>query len=506
MGKTYPSSATDLEKHLSSIATRIFGNRFMQDQTLYEYLIEFLLVFVSAKDEQLEDGRMQFHDSSEVKLEYWVEPRMGLRRFIFFDKARKNGIVPIDQQAYQELIQLLKQNIIADTDMDKQDIIDGMQDLLHGYAVVVRKRNWCAQMLLPVCSEMILCDAMPNEKNRRKLHWSKDEEKEKVDSSFHFDKRNFIARGGEVYYLHILQALEGDAGKRGKLELLLQKLLGSENNKLSEICNMVQKSWEVSMGYEKIDISQHLSLSFIPEEAYKECGAYSVDELVNFLSSRLSAINKIEILAKGIMFQIMRMLSWRVDNYLGTTRKTWIVDMNGSSGNTVKKIAAQGFRNIENGFMMALNKSAREIGDEKIPKEKYMSMLNKARRSSLDIFRSKGKELQCIIPTNGQFERFSLSEDVIRFLVLALIPPRKKMTLNMFLEKLYKHYGIVIGPEEYRRSIDTGAKLELALANSFSENLGAFQAFLKATGFLRELSDATSIVVNPYNDVLEEQA
>lgn len=224
MGKTYPSSVTDLEKHLSSIATRIFGNRFMQDQTLYEYLIEFLLVFVSAKDAQLEDGRMQFHDSSEGKLEYWVEPRMGLRRFIFFDKARKNGVVPIDEQAYQELMQTLKQNIIADTDMDKQEIIDGMQDLLHGYAVVVRKRNWCAQMLLPVCSEMILCDAMPNEKKRRELRWSKDGEKEKVDSSFHFDKRNFIARGGEVYYLHILQALEGKAEKREKLESLLQKL------------------------------------------------------------------------------------------------------------------------------------------------------------------------------------------------------------------------------------------------------------------------------------------
>ena len=505
MGKTYPKSVEDLEKHLSNIGTRLFGNRFKSDQTLYEYLIEFLLIFVSAKDIDWETGKMQFHQSSDARLEYYVEPRMGLRRFVFYDKARKNGTVPIDEQAYRELIQTLNYNIEAETDIEKQEIIDGIQDLLHGYAVVVRKRNWCAQMLLPVCPEMILCDAMPEEKNRRGLRWTNDEDRAKVDNSFAFNKRNFIARGGEIYYLHILQAIEGDCEKKEKLEVLLQKLLGWKNNKLSEVCNMVQKSWEVTMGFEKKDVIQHLSLSFIPEEAYKECGAYAVDELINFLSSGLPSINKIEILANGIMFQIMRMMSWRVDNYLDIEKRAWIVDMKGGSSNTVKKIAAENFRQIENGFMTALNKSARDIGDKVIPREKYMTMLNKARISSLDVFRSKGKELKCIIPIMGQFERYSLSEDIIRFLVLSLIPPQKKMTLNMFLSKLYLQYKIVIGPEEYRKSIDTGSKLEPALANSFTENLGAFQTFLKATGFLRELSDATSIVVNPYNNVLEDQ-
>ena len=42
------------------------------------------------------------------------------------------------------------------------------------------------------------------------------------------------------------------------------------------------------------------------------------------------------------------------------------------------------------------------------------------------------------------------------------------------------------------------------MENSFLENKLAFQEFLKATGFLHELSDATSIVVNPYSNVLEE--
>lgn len=497
MGNTYPRTADDIDKHMSNISTRLFGNRFLADQTLYEYLIEFLLVFVSAKNEDLKTGKMKFHNNSDSKLEYWIEPRMGLRRFIFFDKSRKNGSVQVDEKAYSEILDILKRNISDCSDEESKDIIEGIQDLLHGYAVVIKKRNWCAQALLPVCPEMVVCDAMPNQKKRKVLDWH--ENKDIVDTSFIFDKRNFLARGGEVYYLHLLQVLDKAPEKKEKLEKLLVNLMSGENNKLSAICNLIQNLWESSINLDKDNLFERMRISFIPEDAYEECGEYSVSELINYLSSELPAINKIEVLAKGMMFQIMRMLSWRVDNYLNIDKKAWIVDMNGGTTDTVKKLAADNYRTIEADFMTALNKSARDIG---IPEKEYMTKLNKAKKSSLDLFRSKGKELQCIIPTNGQFERFSLSEDVIRFLVLALIPPKKKMTLNMFLENLYKHFGIIIGPEEYRESINGSSKLEASLSNSFIENVNAFQAFLKATGFLRELSDATSIVVNPYNDVM----
>ena len=202
-----------------------------------------------------------------------------------------------------------------------------------------------------------------------------------------------------------------------------------------------------------------------------------------------------------LILNVENIVLWRVSNYLGVEKNPWVVDMNKGAKNNVKKIAAEKYREIEDTFMTALNKAARDL---ELEEDERMKQLSKARRSSLDIFRIKGKELQCIIPTNGPFERFSLSEDIIKFLVLSLVPPKKKMTLNMFLEKLYSHYAIVIGPNEYKKSIGTGRKLEASLANSFVENVNSFQSFLKATGFLRELSDATSIVVNPYDNVLED--
>ena len=62
---TFPSWMEDDYNKIANkgpLSTLIFGHRFKVDQTLYEYLTEFLLVFVSAKNEDLQEGKMQFHD------------------------------------------------------------------------------------------------------------------------------------------------------------------------------------------------------------------------------------------------------------------------------------------------------------------------------------------------------------------------------------------------------------------------------------------------------------
>ena len=52
--ETFPSWMKDDYRKIANkgpLSTLIFGHRFKSDQTLYEYLTEFLLVFVSAKNE-----------------------------------------------------------------------------------------------------------------------------------------------------------------------------------------------------------------------------------------------------------------------------------------------------------------------------------------------------------------------------------------------------------------------------------------------------------------------
>lgn len=501
--KTYPADVK-LRGEKRAIASEIYGNRFHADQTLYEYLIEFLLIFVSEDDEGVNPKEaFSFHDPNATgNLYYKVQPRMGLKRFIFFDKNKKNDAIKIDRDAYNAMMDALMEKIEDCEAEEKRDVLEALQDLLHGYAVVLKKRTWCAQAMLPLCPEVIFCEAMPKKNVRKDLKWDTviqeelEQDRRVVDSEFDFDKRNFLARGGELYYLHILQGLkQGKPEEKERLEWLFKEQLLEKGKKFSDVANFVQNTWEERMGYTSHPIKR-LGISFIPEDAYKNIAHDSVEELINYMSCRMHPVKKIELLSKGIMVQIMRMLSVATTNYLSQERECWIMDICGSTGNVVKKIASNSFINVEGTFTTAIGKSTDSSDDFE-----RLKLIKKAKKDSFDIFKSKGKELQCIIPTSGPYERFSLPEDCMRFLVLAIIPPQQKMTVDMFLEQLYEKYRIVIGPAQYKSMSGLESINDRALANSFIENMNAFQDFLKATGFLRELSDATSIVVNPYEDL-----
>ena len=510
--KTYPEDYVPRNPKKMALAADVFGNRFHADQTLYEYLIEFLLIFVSEDDDKNNPKeKLAFHNpESKGNLYYTVEPRMGLRRFIFFDRNKKNDAIAIDRKAYDELLRKLKEKIDSDDDEEKTRIIEALQDLLHGYAVVLKKRTWCAQAMLPLCPELVFCEAMPNSNVRVNLLWDisqdklfdsnrkkedKEVEIEEIDRGFVFNKRNFLARGGELYYLHLLQGMKGQSAKRKRLEYLLKEQLVDQGKKMSIISNFVQKTWEERMGYDE-PLTERIAIAFIPENAYAGIARDSVDELISFMSCRMHPVQKIELLAKGIMLQVMRMLSVASTNYLNSPRDYWIIDITGTMAEVVKKTAASRFILVQDSFTTAIGKS---IGGT-TSKEKLKN-ISKVRKDSYDIFKAKGKELQCIIPTSGPNERFSLSEDCIRFLVLALVSPGEKMTLDMFLAKLFDKYRIIIGPTEYKEIEDNE---NIMLTNSFQMNLDSFQDFLKATGFLRELSDATSIIENPYDEIRGE--
>jgi len=499
--QTYPENVQPDSR--ATLATLIYGNRFHADQTLPEYLIEFLLIFCAEK-EQLDGGKLRFHDPyNKDVLYYTVEPRMGLKRFIFFDKSKKNDAALIDKIAYQKLLDALSKKIKDADSNEKMEFLESLQDLFHGYAVVLKKRTWCAQAMLPICPEVIFCEAMPRKKDRAKLDWEKisndPDKKFDVDNLFDFDKRNFLARGGELYYLHILQGLQKMPKEQVRLEYFLRDLLLHQGNKMSKIALFIQSTWEETMGYDESP-KKRLKLAYIPENAYKDVAEYSVNELINYLSCRMHPVKKIELLSKGVMLQILRMLTVATTKYIGEKRECWLVDMKGLTENIVKKISSNGFRKVEDSFVSALGQKSVEMSVDDV--DKRMQEVRKARKDSLDIFRSKGKELQCIIPMSGPYERFTLPEDSIRFLVLAIVKPGEKMTIDMFLDELYKHYRIVIGPTEYKLMT---TDIDNSLTNSFLENKLAFQEFLKATGFLHELSDATSIVVNPYEKIKEDK-
>jgi hypothetical protein len=64
---------------------------------------------------------------------------------------------------------------------------------------------------------------------------------------------------------------------------------------------------------------------------------------------------------------------------------------------------------------------------------------------------------------------------------------------------LYEHYNLVISAEEYK--LCSNATLDIEQSNVLENNSIAFQRLLKSAGFLKTLSDATAIIVNPYAKV-----
>lgn len=501
---TFPLNIPEFE-NTKNIANKLFGNRFHNDQTLYEYLIEFLLIFVSAKDIDTYSDTLRFHTPNE-ELSYYAERKMGLKRFIFYDNAKKDTSIPLDENAYNELCSLIKENMDTTTSEEAETALSALQDLLRGYAVVLKKRSWCAQQTLPICPELVFCEAMPNQKKR--LINTKSHTEITIDSEFEFAQRNFLARGGELYYLHLLQALEKDSTgeKRNKLNYLLKTLMCKQGANISKLSRSIINEWEnkiVNENTDKSKLYQEYKLSYIPEKAYRKCEGFAVDELINYLSSDFQQIKKIEILAKGVMFQVMRMMCCAVSEELNQEVKPWIVDMTNNSSSAVKKIATESFMLVEEDFKNAINKKAKEMNLEE---QELIKRIREGQKESLDIFRSKGKEMRCIIPISGSSERFTLSEDVLRFLVTSLITPGERITLNMFLDRLYEHYHIVIGPKQYENCINKANVDNINIKNSLYENEICFQKFMKSTGFLKELSDSTSLVYNPYNLVDEEDA
>ena len=124
--------------------------------------------------------------------------------------------------------------------------------------------------------------------------------------------------------------------------------------------------------------------------------------------------------------------------------------------------------------------------------EKKNTITDAAKDTSL-LVRKLGKDIGLVIPPTGPSMRMTLNESLVKILVLTLIKPGERLLFTTFLQKSYEHFNIIIGPKEAQLHFE-----DISYLNDFSENERAFLELLRTCGFLRNLSDATSIVENPF--------
>jgi hypothetical protein len=312
----------------------------------------------------------------------------------------------------------------------KKNSITIIQNLLCGFSAVNQSRSWFDQSVLPICPEVILPEGMGLKKWRQDMTFAHDNPD--VDGKFDYHRYTYMCRGGEVYYLHLMNALVENPGYKAEIETRLRDMVTSFPQ-FSYLCNFVKGTWaEYYTANQDVPVVTK-ELGAIPLK-FSQRNLQTLEELSNFLSSKAHPFEKMEALANGIILQIMRMM------YLAAATETesncWVIDVNcaGFENIEAKKCAISSFKHNEEIISTYLYQGLTDYRDLLSTKKDDQALIKDAANDSYRLFRKLGKMIGVIIPISGKGMRFTLSEDIIKFLVLAIIPPKQMITLNTFVE------------------------------------------------------------------------
>jgi hypothetical protein len=130
-----------------------------------------------------------------------------------------------------------------------------------------------------------------------------------------------------------------------------------------------------------------------------------------------------------------------------------------------------------------------KIGLEKV-------VLSQTDKNFLPIHKAILKEIGLAGYRTGENYRYTLSDNVVKVLVLSLLKPGDKMEFTDFVHEVWNNFGLIIGLREAKEAgIYQESKLNIRY---FEENLEQFRDRLRNNGLLREFSDATALVENRY--------
>ena len=461
----------------------------------------------------LAEKRIEIPDSQNEKYEYFpsipenydekiaFRPNVGigLKRFIFFNHSKPEGKANVDKDAYQACIKVLQNHIESDDAQERKQLVSILQDLFFGFNATPQARSWFDKNMLPICPEVILPEGMGVRTVRNGLSFSPGSSD--IDKKFSYDRYTYMCRGGEVYYLHLLNGINRmpDDIVRNTITKHFRKLLTESFPQFSQLSTFVEKTWEEYMSIDD-DLRPEKKLAWIPS-GYSCRSQKTAREICTLLQCAIHPFEKIQILSDGIIIQLMRVMYEQASNIVEQKSDLWVLDLC-KDDPEMRKIAAEGFVINEDGMQEYLRKGFAYFKNKpdlyKAKDTDGKKDISDAADVSYKLCRKLGKQLGFIIPIKGSYMRFTLNERILKFMVLSLIEPKKKVTFDRFLELLNEHFGIVVDRTIYFSHVKDGNLLPLADYSVLDKNKQAMLELLKNCGFLRNLSDATSIVENPF--------
>ncbi|MCP4401946.1 MAG: hypothetical protein GY801_32190 [bacterium] len=502
-------------------AIQVYGRRFYKPQTEIEYLVEFFLVFVSQKivgesgkkfSSGFPDLQLLKEWPEESALDYLPPTKIVLKLFTFLGSSQLESRHQCHQKRFDELLQNLKEHIEVSPALSKNDVLTWVEQVLFGFVGVAQNRAWSTQCFLPITSGLIAGETIwesSRAKKEPKLSWIVALKSGMFSSSKHV----FLGRGGELLYLQLcnffrlvdspelcdfekkIGFLEGTAKElQQDLESALWKFLGSIP-KLEDLIKWVENADRETLQEQNEPLAK---CGWCPVESWKETFFFAY-EMRNVCNATLDPLEKVEMLKLCCVLQVMRTLCAQAARHWeglsddirgsgGANGFAWIVTAQDAQERSLKELARRNLVRVQEIIHGVLRHSELNMSDDYNYKN--------ADEQAQDLFVKLGKKIGFIVPWKGPGARFVMTEALLRYFVLALLPPGTRMTLRSFKETLFRHYGIGVNGEHLNKAIrwtHPGQPFELrSLEDDWLEEL------LRATGFLIPLSDAVSLVHNPF--------
>lgn len=523
-------------------AIRLFGRRFSEDQQTMDMLAEFLLVCASDKKIYKDPFSAFFPDEETLRdwrtksagLSYFPKARLNLKLFAFLESSRLDTRHRSHRNHAEQLWKKLSDGLDLDTPSEKNAFLKTLSALFLGFWGNGASRTWCAQTFLPFCRELLCGEEIWNVTKARSVDpadW--DEVLDNFSTLFDSSKHRFLARSGESLYLQICNALtqtkeevvEEILSRPGislstseatpsllkeNLTEALASFFDATPKALSDIIRFVDMSTDVETQQASDFPSgepRNVSCGWIPQKSWTEGYLFAV-EMKRLLSANIGIIDKLELLEVECTLQVLRSLASQTYRETLTTGgspdgsdyRILLCDT-GSKKRKLKAYSEQSLSEISREIQQVvrrpdmLEKVTSHFMDEPNPDKKIHQAYADADKYAYKLFRKLGKSIGLIVPPRGGTMKFTLNERILRCMVISLVPGRR-MTLETFKAQMKAHHGFVFDIKGLADSRNWAGRIdELAGEESGDAWL---ERMLEASGMLVRLSDACSLVRNPF--------
>lgn len=529
-------------------AIQLFGRRFFADQSVPELLVELLLVVSSPK----RVGERQYPEDMffpEVDLltdwpqrmpfEYAPRARMNLKLFAFLGASKLETRHEAHRKHYRELLSLMEksENVAVSGKGDARNVLRTLENLFLGFQGVGGQRTWCAQCFLPVVPELIATESIWSQTKAQRAKVSLWEE-----SLNHFShtQQIFLARGGEILFLQLCNALRQqpdqlhDWSTRAGLSFSANECTPTA---LREgLCEAVRRIFEdcpktvgklaefIDIGVDKetcrrTDLDQqsgkrrYTRCGWCPEEGWPEGFLFAV-ELQRLCAAVIDPIERLELLELLCAMQVLRSLCaqsvrhvpWQRNPHSGTgpLGYVWIVSDPDGDHTVLKQVSRRCVKTVSRLIHDAVrNPEILSVVEQQRKRDtaagrQWKSPFDEAdKRYGHKLFLTIAKRIGLVVPKRGPGARFVFDDRLLRLLVLTTIRPGQRVTYDTFRKFVFAHYGIAVDEDRIGAACRWSGTGSLT---TLGGDAGSWlPEMLKAAGFLIRLSDSCSLVVNPFD-------